>query len=106
MLQRFRQERQILAALEHPNIARLLDGGTTSGGVPYLVMEYVEGTPIDDYCRTHTYRSRRVCASFFSSATPCSTRIAAWSSIATSSRPTSSSPRTASPSSSTSASPS
>jgi len=53
MLQRFRQERQILAALEHPNIAHLLDGGTTSGGVPYLVMEYVEGTPIDEYCREH-----------------------------------------------------
>jgi non-specific serine/threonine protein kinase/serine/threonine-protein kinase len=53
LLQRFRQERQILAALEHPNIARLLDGGTTSGGVPYLVMEYVEGTSIDDYCREH-----------------------------------------------------
>lgn len=53
LLQRFRQERQILAALEHPNIARLLDGGTTTGGVPYLVMEYVEGTPIDDYCREH-----------------------------------------------------
>jgi tetratricopeptide (TPR) repeat protein len=53
LLQRFRQERQILAALEHPNIARLLDGGTTSGGVPYLVMEYVEGTPIDGYCRAH-----------------------------------------------------
>jgi len=53
LLQRFRQERQILAALEHPNIARLLDGGTTSSGVPYLVMEYVEGTPIDDYCREH-----------------------------------------------------
>jgi len=53
LLQRFRQERQILAALEHPNIARLLDGGTTSGGVPYLVMEYVEGTPIDGYCRVH-----------------------------------------------------
>jgi tetratricopeptide (TPR) repeat protein len=53
LLQRFRQERQILAALDHPNIARLLDGGTTSGGVPYLVMEYVEGTRIDDYCREH-----------------------------------------------------
>ena len=53
LLQRFRQERQILAALDHPNIARLLDGGTTSSGVPYLVMEYVEGTPIDDYCREH-----------------------------------------------------
>ena len=53
LLQRFRQERQILAALEHPNIAHLLDGGTTAGGVPYLVMEYVEGTPIDEYCREH-----------------------------------------------------
>jgi tetratricopeptide (TPR) repeat protein len=53
MLARFRQERQILAGLEHPNIARLIDGGTTSGGVPYLVMEYVEGTPIDVYCREH-----------------------------------------------------
>jgi serine/threonine-protein kinase len=43
-------ERQILAALEHPNVARLLDGGTTEGGLPYLVMEYVEGEPIDAYC--------------------------------------------------------
>jgi tetratricopeptide (TPR) repeat protein len=51
MLRRFRQERQILAALEHPNIARLLDGGATADGLPYLVMEYVEGTPIDEYCR-------------------------------------------------------
>jgi tetratricopeptide (TPR) repeat protein len=50
LLGRFRQERQILAALEHPNIARLLDGGATADGLPYLVMEYVEGTPIDVYC--------------------------------------------------------
>jgi eukaryotic-like serine/threonine-protein kinase len=49
-LARFRAERQILAALDHPNIARLLDGGTTEGGVPYLVLEYVEGEPIDAYC--------------------------------------------------------
>ena len=47
---RFRQERQILARLEHANIARLLDGGTTAEGVPYLVMEYVEGQPIVKYC--------------------------------------------------------
>ncbi len=47
---RFRDERQILAGLEHPNVARLLDGGTTPGGRPYLVMEYVEGLPIDEYC--------------------------------------------------------
>jgi len=51
IVQRFRRERQILAALAHPNIARLLDGGTTATGVPYLVMEYVEGTPIDEYSR-------------------------------------------------------
>jgi eukaryotic-like serine/threonine-protein kinase len=50
IMRRFRQERQILAALEHPNIARLLDGGTTTDGLPYLVMEYVEGTAIDRYC--------------------------------------------------------
>ncbi|HWW63002.1 MAG TPA: serine/threonine-protein kinase, partial [Thermoanaerobaculia bacterium] len=51
LVRRFRQERQILAALEHPNIARLLDGGTTADGLPYLVMEYIDGTPIHDYCR-------------------------------------------------------
>ncbi len=48
--QRFIQERRILARLEHPNIARLLDGGVNADGVPYLVMEYVEGRPIDAYC--------------------------------------------------------
>lgn len=47
----FARERQILATLQHPNIARLLDGGATPGGQPYLVMEYVEGVPIDAYCR-------------------------------------------------------
>ncbi|HYV10210.1 MAG TPA: protein kinase [Pyrinomonadaceae bacterium] len=47
---RFRNEMQILADLSHPNIARLLDGGDTVDGVPYLVMEYVEGRPIDLFC--------------------------------------------------------
>ena len=47
---RFRQEREILASLEHPNIARLLDAGTTDDNIPFLAMEYVEGVPIDDYC--------------------------------------------------------
>jgi serine/threonine-protein kinase len=51
MLLRFRSERQILANLDHPNIARLLDGGITGDGLPYLVMEYVDGTRVDDYCR-------------------------------------------------------
>ncbi len=50
LLERFRSERQILASLEHPNIARLLDGGTTEDGLPYLVMEYIDGVPIDRYC--------------------------------------------------------
>ena len=48
--ERFRTERQILARLEHPSIARLLDGSVAEDGSPYLVMEYVEGRPITDYC--------------------------------------------------------
>ena len=47
---RLRTERQILAKLQHPNIARLLDGGRAPDGTPYLVMEYIEGEPIDAYC--------------------------------------------------------
>jgi len=67
-LRRFRAERQMLASLQHPGIARLLDGGTTGGGLPYLVMEHVDGVPIDEYCarqalgvtdRIHLFR--RVC---------------------------------------------
>jgi tRNA A-37 threonylcarbamoyl transferase component Bud32 len=58
ILRRFRSERQILARLEHPNIARLLDGGTTADGLPYLVMEYVEGAPIDEYCRRNNLPER------------------------------------------------
>jgi serine/threonine protein kinase/tetratricopeptide (TPR) repeat protein len=50
VLQRFRNERQTLAALDHSNIVKLLDGGTGEDGSPYLVMEYVEGLPIDQYC--------------------------------------------------------
>jgi serine/threonine protein kinase/Tol biopolymer transport system component len=50
---RFRNERQILASLDHPHIARLHDGGATEEGVPYFVMELVEGRPIDKYCDSH-----------------------------------------------------
>ena len=50
VISRFRNERQILANLEHPNIARLLDGGTTDDGVPYIAMELIEGQPIIEYC--------------------------------------------------------
>ena len=69
VVRRFRNERQILADLEHPNIARLLDGGTTDTGLPYLVMEYVAGTPVTDYCDTQRLKTnerlhlfRTICA--------------------------------------------
>ena len=50
---RFRAERQILARLDHPYIARLIDGGTTPDGLPFLVMDFIEGVRIDDYCRAN-----------------------------------------------------
>jgi eukaryotic-like serine/threonine-protein kinase len=50
VLRRFHDERKILAELDHPNIARLIDGGTTPDGRPYFLMEYVDGQPIDRYC--------------------------------------------------------
>jgi serine/threonine protein kinase/tetratricopeptide (TPR) repeat protein len=53
VLRRFELERQLLAAMNHPNIARLYDGGQTDDGRPYFVMEYVEGLPLDEYCDVH-----------------------------------------------------
>ncbi len=50
---RFQQEQAILASLEHPHIARLLDAGTTDDKIPFLAMEYVEGLPVDEYCNKH-----------------------------------------------------
>jgi len=50
ILKRFHNERQILASLNHPNIAKLLDGGVTPDGYPYFVMEYISGIPLDVYC--------------------------------------------------------
>jgi len=68
-VRRFVEERQILAALEHPDIARLIDGGVTPDGLPWFAMEYVEGAPIDRYCDEHGLTIeqrlelfRRVCA--------------------------------------------
>ncbi len=58
VLKRFLMERQILANLEHPNIARLFDGGTTPDNLPYFVMEYVEGDSIKKYCETHRYGTK------------------------------------------------
>ncbi len=57
-LSRFRAERQILAGLQHSNIARLLDGGATEIGLPYLVMEYVDGTPLVEYAARLPIRQR------------------------------------------------
>lgn len=54
VLRHFQNERQILAGFDHPNIARWFDGGTTDDGLPYFVMEYIEGLPIDDYCSKQT----------------------------------------------------
>ncbi len=56
LLRRFRQERQILAQLNHPSIVTLLDGGITPGGQPYLVMQYVDGVPITRYVKDHGLR--------------------------------------------------
>jgi serine/threonine-protein kinase len=53
VLRRFRREREIQAALTHPNIATLLDAGVTGDGVPYLVLEYVDGMPLDAYCQAN-----------------------------------------------------
>ncbi|MCH9695199.1 MAG: serine/threonine-protein kinase [Gammaproteobacteria bacterium] len=52
-IERFKAERQILASLQHPYIAQLLDGGTTDEGLPYLVMEHIDGSPIDIHCDEH-----------------------------------------------------
>ncbi|HEV7505245.1 MAG TPA: serine/threonine-protein kinase [Thermoanaerobaculia bacterium] len=59
VVRRFHLERQILARLDHPNIARLLDGGTTEDGRPYLVMEHVEGVAIDEFCEARNLAPRQ-----------------------------------------------
>ena len=74
---RFRAERQFLASLHHANIVTLLDGGTTPGGQGYLVMEYVEGTPISTFCQTNALTLDARLALMRRSARPCSTRISA-----------------------------
>ncbi len=53
LVKRFQNERQTLANLQHPNIAKLFDGGKTEEGLPYLIMEYIDGVPITDYCNQH-----------------------------------------------------
>jgi serine/threonine protein kinase len=53
LIARFENERALLARLNHRNVARILDGGSTASGIPYIVMEYVEGLPLNLYCDTH-----------------------------------------------------
>jgi serine/threonine-protein kinase len=60
MLSRFSAERQILANLNHPNIARLLDAGVTADGIPYLVMEYIAGTRIHEHCRVNNLTPKEI----------------------------------------------
>jgi len=64
LITRFHSERNILANLKHPNIAQLLDGGTTEQGLPYFVMEYIAGEPIDKYCRSHQLSFDEILAIF------------------------------------------
>ncbi len=59
LLSRFRAEREILGALQHPNIARILDAGIADAGLPYIVMEFIEGEPIDQYCENHALSVRQ-----------------------------------------------
>ena len=59
LIRRFLEERRILATLDHPNIAHVLDAGATSDGLPYVVMEYVDGTTIDVHCRERQLPIRR-----------------------------------------------
>ena len=86
---RFEAERQALALMDHPNIAKVLDAGATDSGRPYFVMELVKGVPITEFCDqqpAHARASGWSCS--LRSARPCSTRIRRGSSTATSSRRT------------------
>jgi hypothetical protein len=80
---RFEAERQALAVMDHPNIAKVLDGGSTAGGRPYFVMELVRGVPITDYCDANRLAPRERLGLFAQSAGPSSTRTRRGSSTAT-----------------------
>ncbi len=58
LIGRFEAERNILARLNHPNVARILDGGSTADGIPYLVMEFVDGVSLINYCANHNLETR------------------------------------------------
>ena len=88
LIRRFARERDILGALVHPNIARLYDAGFADDGQPWLALEYVDGVPIDRYCRERRLPVRERVAIVRQLADAVQTRTAAWWCIATSSRGT------------------
>jgi serine/threonine-protein kinase len=85
---RFARERDILASLEHPHIARLYDAGTDPNGVSYLSMEYVQGQPLTEWCDAQVLGVNARLELFLRSSKPCNTRTQSTSSTATSSRRT------------------
>ena len=104
-LLRFNQERQILASLDHPNIARSIDAGLAADGRPYVTMEFIDGEPIDAYCDRYTglrFASASCCSIRLSR--PCKRRTETSSSTVTSKRPMCWSPLMVSRNSSTSVS--
>jgi len=82
VVQRFRSERQSLAIMDHPAIAKVFDAGTTPQGQPYFVMEYVPGLPITEYCDQKSSRLRTVSNSSSRPAKACSMPTRKPSSIA------------------------
>jgi hypothetical protein len=91
VIARFEAERQALALMDHPNIAKVLDAGATDTGRPFFVMELVRGVPITEYCDQNNLSTRSGSNCSSPSARPSSTRTRRASSTATSSRRTSSS---------------
>lgn len=75
---RFESERQILAILNHPNIAHLIDSGTSSDGIPYLVMQYINGKSIDVYCTANQLNTNKILKSFLTICTAVQYDIKIW----------------------------
>jgi non-specific serine/threonine protein kinase/serine/threonine-protein kinase len=89
LVRRFQSERQSLAIMEHPAIAKVFDAGTMSEGQPYFAMEYVDGHPITDYCDNKKLEIREHLKLFMQVCEGCSTPTRKRSFIATSNPPTS-----------------
>ncbi len=87
ILARFEAERQALAMMDHPNIAKVLDGGVTADGRPFFVMELVKGVPITEYCDTRRLTPQQRLELFVLSVTRFNMPIKRESSTATSNRP-------------------